>query len=545
MVLPSLEIGVNRIVIEYNAMKMSAGLQGSTARFPVARVDEHEKGGVVPNEGWDPTPPPMVSAREAPLSPTVLVLTSRADVAAYAEEVLGSAGVPVSVINDEDGARTSIGKRDSKIGLLLVDVEAPRIDGTGAMQRIHSDWPELPVVILSAENSSIAMEVALERGASAFVRLPVQRGDLLNRVTELLRAQPGQLPARNDAFGLSAGPFCCTNARMQAIRSSVRRIARFDVPVLVLGESGVGKEVLARQLHVSSHRAGKPFLKLNCAAFPSELLESEMFGYERGAFTGAQKTTQGRLEIADGGTVLLDEIGDMELRLQAKLLHVLQDGEFLRVGGREPVRVNIRVVAATHQDLQRAIEEGRFRADLYYRLAVLAIEIPPLRERQDEIVPMAEYFLRKHCIPGTRSPGITAELREALLAYDWPGNVRELENVMQRLLVLEDTTSVIRELQANMLRRSGNRRMSASSLHGNEGARPESASRRRSAFEEANQAKATIEAKAIRIALNATHWNRRKAAALLNIGYKTLLHRMKRLGIDVDADGSLADQKLA
>ncbi len=487
----------------------------------------------------------MINASVFPNLPVVLVLTSRSDVGVYIEEALGSAGLTVAGAFDEREALTIMGRQDSAIGLMLLDLDAPPNDGIGTIERIYADRPDLPIVVLSNKCASAAVEAALGYGVAGFIGLPVRKDDLISHVTELLSTGARKLPTQADGFGAGADAIRCTNTQMQVVRSSLSRIARATVPVLILGESGVGKEVLARQLHLSSQRASSPFLKLNCAAFPSELLESELFGYERGAFTGALKTTQGKLEMAEGGTLLLDEIGDLEPRLQAKLLHVLQDGEFLRVGGRETIRVNIRVIAATHQDLQRAIVQGRFREDLYYRLAVIAIEIPPLRERRDEILPKAEFFIQKHRIPGTRSPAISAELGDALLAYEWPGNIRELENVMQRLLVLEDATSVIRELQSNMLRRTGTRQVSTVSLHGNEGARPELVSRRRSAFEEADHAKATIEAKAIRIALNATHWNRRKAAALLNIGYKTLLHRMKRLGIDVDADGSLADQKLA
>jgi len=308
------------------------------------------------------------------------------------------------------------------------------------------------------------------------------------------------------------------------------RIAVSDVPVLLQGETGVGKEVLARQLHARSSRARRPFLKVNCAALPSELIESELFGYERGAFTGAFRNKPGKFELADGGTILLDEIGDMDLRLQAKLLHVLQDGEFERLGGRDPVRVDVRVMAATHCDLEAALREGKFRADLYYRLNVITIRIPPLRERRDEILELAQHLLRKHTPPGQRPPTIPPSLREALLAYDWPGNVRELENVMRRYLVLQDAEMVARELTLRNLTRP-------SSLLAPAAASPAVNGSGGSLLEKVDEAKREAEREAILSALNATRWNRKRAARLLGVDYKALLYRMKKLGIGEERMG--------
>jgi transcriptional regulator with PAS, ATPase and Fis domain len=226
----------------------------------------------------------------------------------------------------------------------------------------------------------------------------------------------------------------------------LRKTAAWNVPVVLRGESGVGKEVLARELHLLSPRSEKEFVKINCVALPSELLESELFGYERGAFTGAFKAKPGKFEMADGGTILLDEIGDMDLKLQAKLLQVLQDGEFHRLGGKEPVRVDVRVLVATHRDLEKSIEEGTFREDLYYRLNVVSIEVPPLRERKDEILPLAQHFLEKHSPPHANPLQLTDELRLAFLEHDWPGNVRELENAVRRYLVFEDAPRLARQL---------------------------------------------------------------------------------------------------
>lgn len=257
-------------------------------------------------------------------------------------------------------------------------------------------------------------------------------------------------PAAHAARGIAL----CINPRMRAILTALTRLAASDVPVVFQGETGVGKEVLARELHALSPRASRPFLKLNCAAVPLELLESELFGYERGAFTGALGSKPGKFELADGGTILFDEIGDMDVKLQAKLLHVLQDNEFQRLGGTETVRVDVRVVTATHCDLQRELAAGRFRKDLYYRLSVARITIPPLRERKDEVLALARHFLEKHAVSGTQIPDVTPALERALLAYDWPGNVRELENVIRRFLVFGDEELLIQELAAELSRLS-------------------------------------------------------------------------------------------
>jgi two-component system response regulator AtoC len=257
---------------------------------------------------------------------------------------------------------------------------------------------------------------------------------------------------------------------------------------------------------------------------PHELIESELFGYERGAFTGAFRSKPGKFELADGGTILLDEIGDMDLKLQAKLLHVLQDQEFERLGGKEPVRVNVRVMAATHCDLDKAVREGRFRADLYYRLNVISITIPPLRDRKDEILTLAAFLLRKHAPPGVEPPVIPPVLRHALLSYDWPGNVRELENIMRRYLVLRDAEVIARELSLRTATRPAATLAAEpldTTIRGTNG----------SLLAKVEHAKRAAEKDAIRAALDATRWNRKQAARLLGVDYKALLYKMKKLGI--------------
>jgi transcriptional regulator with GAF, ATPase, and Fis domain len=352
------------------------------------------------------------------------------------------------------------------------------------------------------------------------------------------------------------------------------RVGAADVPVLLQGETGVGKEVLARRICACSSRANKPFLKLNCAALPAELVESELFGYDRGAFTGAFRNTPGKFEMADGGTILLDEIGDMDVKLQAKLLQVLQDGEFLRLGAKETVKVDVRVIAATHCDLERAIRRGAFREDLYYRINIMHIEVPPLRDRREEILPLARFFIGKHSRPGDPQVEINQNLSRTLMAHSWPGNIRELENVIRKLVVLREPDWVSEELRRAAARRQdcpswNGTTMRALDSHNESEKYPvpclssglgegigHTAIRKVAAADTASSEPSVIassddvediatasalrtvdnarrqgETDAILAALNATLWNRRQAAELLNIEYKALLYRMKRLGI--------------
>ncbi len=305
----------------------------------------------------------------------------------------------------------------------------------------------------------------------------------------------------------------------------LRRVGRSDVPVLLHGETGAGKEVMARKLWSYSNRVGKPFLKLNCAALPSELIESELFGYEKGAFTGAMVDKPGKFELAQDGTILLDEIGDMDTRLQAKLLQVLQDGEIQPLGSRRVINVNVRIMAATHRDLHAAIAQGTFRDDLYYRLSVINIIIPPLRERRDEIIPLAEKLLLRHIGLGCSVPTIPEMLRRAMLDHSWPGNVRELENVMRRFLVYQDASLLTAELTAPVdppKLRLAVARPPATSSPVNGG---------RVSFDHFAETSRTAESKLLLDTLEAVRWNRRQAALQLNIDYKALLYKLQKHGI--------------
>jgi len=466
--------------------------------------------------------------------PTILVAEDDPEVRNYLAVALRCHGCEVELAEDGEEALACLeGPAGARISLVLLDIVMPRKDGLEALREIRCKNLQLPVIMFSGVASTLKVVEAMKSGATDFLAMPVSHEDLALAVAKALSASPctvrvaDAIQPSNGGEGVFFGP---SNGRdLQAL---LRRVGSTDVPVLFYGETGAGKEVLARQFHAHSPRARKPFLKLNCAALPSELVESELFGYERGAFTGAFSRKPGKFEMADGGTILLDEIGDMDIRLQAKLLQVLQDFEFERLGGREVLRANVRVMAATHCDLEAAIADGRFRADLYYRLNVISIRIPPLRERKDEIVPLAEFLLQKHAAAGTVPPPITAELREVLLSHHWPGNVRELENAMRRLLVFPDPGLLAQGLREQSLRivavASGNgERLSIPDRSPAEEAAPGG----NSVLEMVDEARKKAEIKAILAALDATHWNRKQAARVLGIDYKALLYRMKKLSI--------------
>ena len=309
--------------------------------------------------------------------------------------------------------------------------------------------------------------------------------------------------------------------RMKEAGEIIRRAAGVDVTVLICGETGTGKDLVARTIHHLSSRQGKPFVKVNCAAMPRDLLESELFGHERGAFTGAHRQKIGKFEAADGGTIFLDEIGDLHPALQAKLLHVLQDGEFSRVGGKSTLKVDVRVIAATNQDLDRAVAAGRFREDLYYRINVIQIVVPPLRERREEIPFLITYFIERHSrLFGREGFGVPGDVMEALVKHSYPGNVREVENLVKRMIVLGDPSLVTAALST--------RKVDSSAA----GALRKSSVLMPSLKDVARQAARSAEREAIAKVLEDTRWNRVKAAKLLRISYRALLYKIKDVGLD-------------
>src|SRR6478672_4111437 len=329
--------------------------------------------------------------------------------------------------------------------LVLLDVLMPGIDGLQTLEQLRQKQPGLKVVMLSCVADTRKVVQAMKLGAQDYLTKPFQKAEL-DSVIDLSLGQGKQVSGEveelaDDVFFIAASP------AMKKIRSQAALVANVDIPVLLLGESGVGKEVLARLIHKLSPRADRPSVKVNCAAIPADLLESELFGYEAGAFTGATRSKPGKFELCDQGTILLDEIGEMSPVLQAKLLHVLQDGQFSRLGGRSAIEADFRVLAATNINMEEAIANGTFREDLFYRLNAFTVHIPPLRERTEEIEHLMRHFLAdfsaKYCQP---LPQLSPRLIQACLQYRWPGNLRELGNFVKRYVVFQDEEQAISEL---------------------------------------------------------------------------------------------------
>jgi len=455
---------------------------------------------------------------------SILVVDDDLEVRGYFETTLKIRGFDVQLAESGEEGLRILAEGNPQVSLVLLDVIMPGKDGIATLKEIRRVDKDLPVILVSSASTWPFIMDALEGATAAFLEKPVHHVELVRAIEELLRDDiRSPAPPGDDASPVEhAAPR--RNARMMEIEGLLSQVGLSDVPVLLQGETGVGKEVVARQLHSHSTRARNLFLKLNCAALPPDLVESELFGYERGAFTGAFKDRPGKFEMARGGTILLDEIGDMDIRLQAKLLQVLQDSEFQRLGSSETVHVDVRIMAATHRDLKKAIREGSFREDLYYRLNVISLFVPPLRERKDEIVWLADYFLKKHTTPNMPPPMLTPALHQALVEYDWPGNVRELENMMRKLLVLRESKFVIDELR--LLSASQGRPEQSPAGSG------EDQFRGASILQQVQQSKQREETEAILAALATAHWNRKHAAKLLSLDYKAFLYKMKKLGIE-------------
>ncbi len=355
----------------------------------------------------------------------LLTLSQSLQLAGYHTELASSGQVALDVVS----ARP--------VDAVLMDVKMPDMDGLTALARLHESKPELPVIMMSGHGTIDTAVKATQLGARDFLEKPIARDRLLVALRIALKHQAAmeelhELRAQLGRYDMVGG-----GPAMQRIFSLIQRTAPSEGRVLITGENGTGKELVARALHQHSKRKGGPFVKLNCAAVPQELIESELFGHEKGAFTGAVSVRRGKFELAHEGTLFLDEIGDMPAAMQAKLLRVLQEGEFERVGGSETHKVDVRVVAATNKDLQKEIAAGRFREDLYYRINVVQIHSPPLRERREDLPALIDAFLREACAKNGRKPlALSQEALGVMAAYDYPGNVRELRNLVERLAIL-------------------------------------------------------------------------------------------------------------
>jgi len=450
--------------------------------------------------------------------------------------------------------------------IVLLDVMMPGMNGIETLRALKAAKPDLQAIMLSGREHASTIVEAVRLGAADYVVKPddpeglgeialdaaiknaIEKTRLVSEITELRR----QLSDDQDRAFLFWGD----SPDMKAIATVIEQVSDSDVTVLIRGESGVGKELVARAIHQRSPRRDRPFVKVNCAALPSELLESELFGHEKGAFTGAATTRIGKFEQADTGTIFLDEIGEMKAALQAKLLHVLQDAQFTKLGSNKPINVDVRVVAATNRDLEAMLQRGEFREDLYYRLKVIEVTVPPLRERRGEISHLTGFFMDRYARRYNRQARqLSDKLAGLFQSYEWPGNIRELENMIKRIVILQDETLVIREMSRTarpvaVPAYAGAGVGIAAQVRGpvappvpdvddesdlDDGdasdeadAAPAPGSR---LADVAKAAALKAERAIIDDTLNSVHWNRRRAAEQLGVSYKTLLNKIKECGI--------------
>jgi two-component system, NtrC family, response regulator AtoC len=485
---------------------------------------------------------------------SVLVVESDAASRRALEGVLRSLGYRPAVAVSIDEAVVALGRDDYLCCLL--DARLAGRDGLELLRRLRNGGSTpTPVILIADEQDAGRMSEATALGADDFLPKRFQQADLENVLKEvearpravtgpMAPATPASTTEDSDdpADQIRRQVALWRSPRMSDVWETIQQAARVDVTVLIEGETGTGKDVVARAIHQFSSRRSQPFVKVNCAAMPRELLESELFGHERGAFTGAHQTQSGKFEHANRGTIFLDEIGDLHPALQAKLLHVLQDGIFSRVGGRAPIEVDVRVLAATNRDLEREVEATRFREDLYYRLNVIQIVVPPLRERMEELPLLADHFAQRYAKLFHRAgfvllPGVM----ERLAHHRFPGNVRELENLVKRMIVLDDPglerTPFLRAGRTNGDEGSGTV-TATGPVSSNGASRPAPRAEVVPLKEVARTAARAAEREAIARVLEQTGWNRVRAAKLLKISYRALLYKIKEVGLGRVAEPS-------
>ncbi|MBN2370112.1 MAG: sigma-54-dependent Fis family transcriptional regulator [Vicinamibacteria bacterium] len=439
----------------------------------------------------------------------VLVVDDEEGIRSFLAESLETVGHEVSQAEDGEDALRRLSQ--NSFHLMITDLRMPGLDGMSLLRRVRSERPEMEIIVLTAFGTVEGAVEAMKLGAMDYLQKPISGPDevrlLAARAVE--RYSLHALEERAAIAGESEPPLTYGAPAMAPIVQAIEKVARTEATVLLLGESGSGKEVAAQTIRRLSARAGGPFVPVNCAALSESLIESEIFGHEKGAFTGASARRRGRLELADGGTLFLDEVAELKPEIQAKLLRVLQDRRFERLGGSQTIVADVRLVAATNRDVESLVENGRFRVDLYHRLAVFPIEIPPLRERREDIPPLAECLLARIGRELGRS-GLRLDERAAKLIADasWPGNIRELRNALERAAILaEDRVLRIEHFKTYTTRGEGAHRRAVGSLK-------------------------DLEREAIRQALAATNGNRQEAARRLGISRRTLYDKMSRYGLD-------------
>ena len=469
--------------------------------------------------------------------PTVIVADDDQAIRLVVSHALEREGFTVRAVASGSGLWRLI--EDDEGDVVVTDVLMPDANGLDLLPRIRQRRPDLPVIVMSAQNTLTTAVRATEGGAYEYLPKPFDINELTDKVRKASeqRAQGDEVPEPAPVDDL---PLIGRSAAMQTVYRLIARLVPTELTVLIAGDSGTGKELVARAVHDMGKRAAGPFVAVNMAAIPRELVESELFGHEKGAFTGAHSRAVGRFEQAGGGTLFLDEIGDMPLEAQTRLLRVLQQGEYTTVGGTRPIKADVRIVAATNQDLLELIDKGRFREDLYYRLHVAPIDLPPLRQRLDDIAALADHFLAQAAAEGLGKKRLATDAVARLHRHPWPGNVRELENLMRRMAALySDEVITVDMIDRELGRRSGRGRRQAedTSL---DGAVENHLARYFAAHGDRlpppglyDRILREVERPLISMSLAATRGNQIKAAELLGINRNTLRKKIRELGIRV------------
>jgi DNA-binding NtrC family response regulator len=453
---------------------------------------------------------------------TILVIEDKESMAEMLKETLESEGY--GVISARDGVEGIRYLKEGKIDLVLTDLKLPKKGGIDILKASREENPLIPVIVMTAYGSVEAAVAAMKEGAFDFITKPFDTDHLLmliKRAIETQRLHTENILLKEEfASKLGFPRIVGKSEKITDVAQMVQKVATTKTTVLLLGDSGTGKELFARAIHYLSHRQDYPFVPINCAAIPRDLLESELFGHERGSFTGADVKKLGKFELADKGTIFLDEVGDMDLTIQSKLLRAIEAGEIERVGAVKAIIVDVRIVAASNKDLEKSVEDRKFREDLYYRLNVFPIRIPPLRERREDIPLLVEYFMNKYCLEiKTPLKGVSKEALDMLMNYYWKGNVRELENAIERAVILCDGDTITPEhfvLNRQSIFESAKRSLSLGGT----------------LEDVAKEALRIAETQKIVDVLKETKGNKSKAAEILHVSYKTLLTKIKEYGIE-------------
>ena len=481
-------------------------------------------------------------------SSTILVVDDDPVFMQFTKNLLTESGMEVVTAFNKAEAIDTLDKRH--FSCLVFDIFLPDGSGVDLIKPFRSNGGATPIIMVSGQGDVEEVVRAMKDGANDYIKKPFRGEELLLKIQMVLETSQTKWELEElkskvkveDEYKL----LFSMSDRMNKVQAIVDQVANTDITVLITGESGTGKELVAKALHKASERIGEPFIKVNCAALPRELLESELFGFERGAFTGAHRRKYGRFEIAQNGTIFLDEISEMHQDLQSKLLHVLQERQFYRIGGEREVKVNCRILTATNKNLEKMVDENRFRRDLFYRINVVNILLPPLRDRKEDIPLLVDYFLTRYAEMYNRERvNISPRLTEMFLNYSWPGNIRELENNIKRFVILGNESQLIAEfvrkkddgsyaaytddrdetIRPNATRAAGNNHPARKS---DEIYLPEQGTLK----EVAKIAQRNAERDLIERVLGQTRWNRRKAAQLLDISYKALLYKIKECGLN-------------